>query len=201
MNENERFYARKEFLLKFLQLKGIEFENFFAKIMGYGHKEFETVKPWGNLGDRKNDGFIKSKGIYYQVFAPEKPSIKISKAISKLREDFTGLYEFWQNKYPIREFYFVFNGESTNPRLEMELSSLRKEYPTIKFNLLLRNQLESIFIGLSKSKIQILIGGIPSPDELLKDIDYSLLPGVIKHILSLNFNDSEIKIRKIAPNK
>ena len=24
---------------------------------------------WGNIGDRKNDGFIRNKGIFYQVFA------------------------------------------------------------------------------------------------------------------------------------
>ena len=190
MDENEKLYARKEFSLKVLQLKGKAYEDFFVNTMKYHCNEFESVRPWGILGDRKNDGFIKSKGIYYQVYAPENPAIKISDAIDKLKEDFKGLLDFWQSKYPIKEFYFVFNDHSTNPRLETELSSLSSQYPSIKFDVLLQHQLEIIFMNLTKSQIQMLIGGIPSPDELLKDIDYSLLPKIVKHILSLNFDDS-----------
>ncbi len=200
MDENEKFYARKEFKLKVLQLKGNAYEDFFVNIMKYHCDEFESVEPWGTLGDRKNDGFIKSKGVYYQVYAPKEPSFKIKTAIDKLKEDFKGLYDFWQSKYPIKEFYFVFNAKDTNPKLETELSSLATQYAPIKFDVLLRHQLESIFINLTKSQIQALIGGIPSPDELLKDIDYSLLPKIIKHILSLEFDDSEIKTKIIAPD-
>lgn len=198
MDELEKFFARKEFLLKVLDLKGSSFEDFFIKIMKYYCNEFESVKPWGKLGDRKNDGFIKNKGIYYQVYAPEDPSSKLNDAISKLREDFKGLYDFWQSKYPIKEYYFVFNCKSTNPLLETELSELSKRYKSIKFSNFSISQLEGIFINLSKSQIQIIIGGIPSPDELLKDVDYSLLPKIVKHILSLKFDSSDIKTKNIA---
>jgi hypothetical protein len=166
--------------------------------MEYHCNEFEPVKPWGILGDRKNDGFIKSKGIYYQVYAPENASIKIKDAIVKLKNDFKGLFDYWQDKYPIKEYYFVFNAESTNPKLETELSDLAKEYNPIKFDVLLSHQLEDIFIKLPKSQIQMLIGGIPSADELLKDIDFSLLPKIIKHILSFTFDDSDIKTKNIV---
>ena len=87
MDENEMFYALKEFKLKRLQLKGNSFEDFFVNIMKYHCNEFESVKPWGALGDRKNDGFIKSKGIYYQVYAPEDLPSREGSAIVKLIED------------------------------------------------------------------------------------------------------------------
>lgn len=31
---------------------------------------FQPVKAYGNIGDRKNDGFVSQTGIYYQVYAP-----------------------------------------------------------------------------------------------------------------------------------
>jgi hypothetical protein len=31
--------------------------------MGYTETDFQQIKPWGRIGDRKNDGYIQSKGI------------------------------------------------------------------------------------------------------------------------------------------
>ncbi|MGV8162408.1 MAG: hypothetical protein ACP5N2_03710 [Candidatus Nanoarchaeia archaeon] len=200
MEENELFYARKEFQLQIRQLKGVAFQDFFTKIMQYSDSEFESVKPWGNLGDRKNDGFIKSQGKYFQVYAPEDPTLKIKEAINKLKTDFEGLYEFWESKYKIKQFFFVFNDAQTNPLLENELSELSKTHPNTKFDVLLNHQLEEIFIKLPKSQIQILVGGIPSSEELLKDLDYSLLPAIITKLLDLKFDDTEIHTKTIAPD-
>jgi phage-related protein len=29
--------------------------------MNYAEPDFKQIKPWGNIGDRKNDGYIRSK--------------------------------------------------------------------------------------------------------------------------------------------
>jgi len=200
MEENERFYALTQFCLKCFSMKGQSFQDFFSKIMGYSNPNFKSVKPWGRMGDRKNDGFIKNEGKYFQVYSPEKPENKINKTIKKLNEDFEGLYEFWNEKYPIKEFYFVFNSGETNPLLEEELSKLTFKYKNISFGSFLRNDLERVFMSLSKSQIQTIIGGIPSPEELLNDLDFSILPEVVKYILEMEFDNQKNTENLIAPD-
>ncbi|EAN0390318.1 TPA: hypothetical protein ACLGL7_004708, partial [Salmonella enterica] len=61
--------ARNMFHLQVYESDGVRFEDLFSKIMYYKSPDFQQVKPYGNIGDRKNDGFIKGQGVYYQVYA------------------------------------------------------------------------------------------------------------------------------------
>lgn len=69
--------------------------------------EFTPIKTQGNIGDRKNDGYIPSKGIYYQVYAPER--IDATEAINKIENDIDGLIKYWNDVCPIKEYNFVIN--------------------------------------------------------------------------------------------
>lgn len=201
MDENEKFYALQQFQLNCLSLHGQAFQDFFIKIMKYAYPLFESVKSWGNQGDKKNDGFIKSEGKYFQIYSPEQSDSRLSEAIRKINTDFRGLHNFWQNKYPIKEFNFVFNSkDETNPLLEEQYSKLKSEFTNILFKTFSRKELEKVFISLKKSEIQIIVGGIPSPEELLRDIDFSVLPEVITHILNLSFPEQIESPTFIAPN-
>ena len=69
---------------------GQAFEDIFTSIMNYVDNDFMSIKPWGNIGDRKNDGYIKRTGTYYQVFAPEDIKNSYPQTIKKLNEDLQG---------------------------------------------------------------------------------------------------------------
>ncbi|MCT7023062.1 hypothetical protein M1743_23715, partial [Salmonella enterica subsp. enterica serovar Saintpaul] len=75
----------------------------------YKSPDFQQVKPYGNIGDRKNDGFIKGQGVYYQVYAPEDASNNVLAAVNKIKDDFEGLRDYWHDICPIKKYYFVLN--------------------------------------------------------------------------------------------
>ena len=54
---------------------------------------FVELSLGGKIGDRKNDGYIPSKGIFYQVYAPEEPEESYPKVIEKLITGLNGLIE------------------------------------------------------------------------------------------------------------
>lgn len=53
---------------------------------------FQPVKAYGNIGDRKNDGFVSQTGIYYQVYAPRDVNKEktVGDAVKKLETDLKG---------------------------------------------------------------------------------------------------------------
>ena len=88
MNLQQAYYEQK-FENIFLRAKGDAFQDFFEKLMGFAYKaDFMACRPWGNRGDRKNDGFLKSERCLFQVYAPNE--MTEAKAVSKIQEDFEG---------------------------------------------------------------------------------------------------------------
>lgn len=91
MNANERAFARYMFKYKVVTSDGQEYENLFTDIMQRGSSDFIRVKPQGKIGDRKNDGYDRKLGSYYQVFAPEDLTKKAQDAVKKLKRDLQAL--------------------------------------------------------------------------------------------------------------
>jgi len=132
MNLQQAFYELK-FENAFLQAKGNAFQEFFEKLMGLAYKsDFMACRPWGNRGDRKNDGFLKSKRQLFQVYAPNE--MKESVAIAKIREDFEGAKVYWGehfnkwvfahnavNGLPPYVQYVLLEFEKANPGITLEI--------------------------------------------------------------------------------
>src|SRR5271163_2393549 len=96
MTPQERCLARIIFKLKVHQANGIIFEQLFTQVMCYSRTGFLKIKPYGNQGDRGNDGYEKDYGRYFQIYSPEDPSSKIGEAIKKLAADFKNkLIPYW----------------------------------------------------------------------------------------------------------
>ena len=95
MTREQTYVAHILFRNKVLESDGTAYETLFTKIMDLANPTFQQVKPQGPIGDRKNDGFDKSTGTYYQVYAPEDPKTKEQDAVNKLVNDFNGLYSYW----------------------------------------------------------------------------------------------------------
>lgn len=185
MTREQTYVAHILFRNKVLESDGTAYETFFTKIMDLANPTFQQVKPQGPIGDRKNDGFDKSTGTYYQVYAPEDPKTKEQDAVNKLVNDFNGLYSYWQNICPIHRFCFVFNDKykGAHPTIHDELAKIHKAYPDIETDVFLAKHLEEICFSLSDEKIELCLGIIP--ETYCGDVDYDVLRQVVDYLLTV----------------
>ncbi len=194
MNNDKQYIARVQFKNKVLSSHGQAYEDLFIRVMQASDNGFRPVKPQGREGDQKNDGFNKSKGKYYQVYAPEDLSDKEKKSLKKLKDTFTGLYNYWQEISPIKEFYFVVNDRFQTgvfPSVEKELAEIEKEY-SIKAEPFLSKDIEDIFLSLPENEIIDILGGYLPDYNNIEDIEVSVLGEVIDFLVNFKFKPSEI---------
>ena len=180
----EKTLSRHLFQNKILKADGQAFEDIFTSIMNYAEADFRSIKPWGNIGDRKNDGYIRTKGIFYQVFAPEDIRKSYRDVISKLKVDFRSLKAQWN---PIKEFYFVVNDKykGVNADCEQTIQDIKSDYSLREAGFLTAKDLENILFTLDDDQILLIAGNIPDP-ALIKQLDYSILDEVIHYIMKLS---------------
>lgn len=193
MNTNEKYIARIMFQLKVHKSDGQLYENLFSKIMTKHNPNFRMIKPYGNIGDRKNDGFDKKSGIYYQVYAPEdvEKTKTITVATSKLREDFKGLKKHWDAICKIKEFYYVVNDKYKGlpPQVEQEILLLGSEHTNVVCDSFCSHNLETIFMGLSTDDIIDIVGIIPT--EEISFLDFDVLNKSVEYIMNSEVDVSQ----------
>lgn len=183
MESNQKTLARILFENKIRRSDGNTFEDLFTQIMNYAESDFEQIKPWGNIGDRKNDGFIRSKGIFYQVFAPEDINRSYPDAIVKLEKDFAGLSSQWS---PINEFYFVINDKykGVNADANKIINKIVKDNSLVNGKILTAKDLEKIVFDLTDELIIRIVGFLPDCDQI-SGLDFSVLTQVIGYVMKL----------------
>lgn len=91
LTKEEKYILRILFKNKIFEANGQAFEDIFTSIMNYKEPGFVSIKPWGNIGDRKNDGYIPDRSIFFQVFAPE----EIKKVTQKLFQNSKKTFQDW----------------------------------------------------------------------------------------------------------
>lgn len=189
MDTEFRYMAQLMFERTVYKQTGQAYEDFFCSIMEEADPLFKRVKAHGNIGDRKNDGFCKQSGTYYQVYAPNDLLNKKTEkdALKKLEEDFEALYEYWNDKFPIHSFYFVLNDKYNGvpPPLYEKLNFIEKlpTYKHINFNFFSSKDLERTLMNLDEGQITQLLGCVP---KVTFDIlDGIALTDVINYLLQL----------------
>lgn len=112
---------------------GDSFEKLFGDIMRSYNNNFTPIRPYGNIGDMKNDGYIRGEGIFFQVYGPmENTSVAIQIAKKKIREDFEKLKTHSDNGNweELKQWIFVYNDKTYNniQPLIYETDNLTKTY-------------------------------------------------------------------------
>ncbi|WP_346854872.1 ABC-three component system protein [uncultured Draconibacterium sp.] len=195
MTRDEKYIARLLFKNRVYESDKQSYEDFFVRVMQNHNSNFDPVKPQGQYGDRKNDGFDKINGIYYQVYAPEDLPSKEGEAIIKLSKDFNGLKSYWEKRgFEIKEFYYVVNDKykGNYPTLIADIHNISIDFK-IKAELFRNKHLEEIFIQLDDDKITDIVGFLPDPMDI-QEPDYSIMAEVVKYTLKYEVDDSCEKI-------
>ncbi|MGA7891590.1 MAG: ABC-three component system protein, partial [Candidatus Sulfotelmatobacter sp.] len=142
---------------------------------------FMACRPWGKVGDRKNDGFLKSERRLFQVYAPNE--MEAAKAVAKITEDFEGAKEHWGKHFD--KWSFVHNAsDGLPPHVQKLLLNFENANPGIKLDPWCVEELRLVFRGLSVEDKQSWFGLAPTEETKAK----------------LGFKDLQIVLETISSN-
>lgn len=98
MDQQAVTYYELRFRAQYLELNGAAFQDLFVAIMTKAHPaDFFACRPWGRLGDRKNDGYLKSERTLFQVYAPNE--MRLAEVTGKIETDFKEALPYWREHF------------------------------------------------------------------------------------------------------
>lgn len=180
MDRIQQLNYEKDFQIVFLKAKGDGFQRLFETLMFKAHpNDFMACRPWGNVGDRKNDGYLPSARTLFQSYAPNE--LAAVEAIKKINEDFAGAKEHWEKYFD--EWAFVHNALDgrLGPHIIEALAKLGQENLKIKIGHCGYEEMLAKFRQLSLQDLESWFG--PSLTmEANVNLGFSDLMAVLNHI-------------------
>ncbi len=197
MDQLRRSYYEVVFENVYLKKKGNAFQDFFSEIMEKCHPgDFQRVRPWGNAGDRKNDGYLRSDRTLFQVYAPNEMSA--SEAIAKINEDFHGAFSYWETYFDT--WVFVHNSrDGLGPAIVAKLNELTTYHRSVTVHSWGFEELRQKVFTLNAANLASLLGPAPSSKDML-DVRYDNVQEVLRHIARQEFSAIQ-DIRPVPPDK
>src|ERR1041385_4817950 len=160
MDDQAQAFYELRFQTAFLETKGAAFQDLFARVMAKAYPgDFIACRPWGNTGDRKNDGYLKSERTLFQVYAPNE--MRVAEAVRKITEDFTGAIPYWQEYFD--RWVFVHNASGgLAPDIIAALLELERQHVPITVASWGYDELLLRFRRLSLADLSSLYGALPT---------------------------------------
>lgn len=179
MDEITASYYELRFRVLRIESNGEAFQDFFSTIMEMRYPgDFVRVRPWGNLGDRKNDGYLRSKRQLFQCYAPRE--IELAKTIAKINEDFHGALPHWKEYFD--QWVFVHNDYQGLPadilKLLLELTDANAPLSAAPWGYA---ELFREFIQLSEANVARLLGPAPTRKDIV-DVRLEEIKSLLQHI-------------------
>ena len=193
----EQAYFEAKFENAYLRAKGNSFQTFFENLMARAYKaDFMSCRPWGNRGDKKNDGFLKSERCLFQVYAPDE--MTESNAIKKIREDFAGALTHWKSDF--EKWVFAHNADGgLPPHVHKEILKLENENPGIILEPWGLEEFRLVFRRLNRADLESWFGFAPTAETKTR-LGFDDLRVVLESIAlqKMNYNYS---IKDVPPGK
>tara|TARA_R100000306_G_scaffold62594_1_gene75143 strand:+ start:76693 stop:77646 length:954 start_codon:yes stop_codon:yes gene_type:complete len=198
MSVADDFWFMMHFKLKLHQLSGEAFQQLFNDLMEaqYG-ADYCPVQPWGSQGDGGNDGFLKSEGLYFQVYGPSSHELNPARAATKAAKDFEKLKANWPD---LKAYTFVFNDRfrGVPPPVLEALRQVSEAYD-IPTDCMKGGDLERLFLELSDAKKAAIVNGVPT--TLPAQIDPRFVGDLLTHLADRMASvDTELMSDSTAPD-
>lgn len=168
--------------LAFHERRGDEFQVFFSRLMGLRYPtEFIATRPWGNLGDRKCDGYHRPTRTLFQCFAPN--DVALADTLGKMKEDFEGALPhqvtFWD------QWVFVHNAPEGRLPTDVGqlLVKLQQDHPGVMANAWGFYALRKLALELNEVDLRSLLPSIPTPPDFA-DLGLRDIKPIVDHLAS-----------------
>lgn len=181
----------------YLESRGEEFQGLFSTLMEKRHpNDFFRTRPWGNRGDRKNDGYLRSARTLFQCYAPNE--MREADALAKIDEDFLGALPHWRAHFDT--WVFVHNArDGLGPGVLAKLLDLGNGHKYLRVESWGFEELRRVVFELSLADLASLLGPVPSRTEVL-NVQFPEIRLVIEHIAHLP-EPAEPDLRPVSPKK
>lgn len=184
-----------------MEARGQAFQDLFADIMEKSHPgDFHRVKPWGRLGDLKNDGYLTSERLLFQVYAPS--ALAATQTNAKMEADFEGAQAVWA-PYCSGWVFVTSEHEGLPAPVELKLLELGARYDGVTVASWGYEELRSLVFELSDADITALLGPAPSMTDVV-DVRYAdlepVLEGIAARLTGRDLDLSPVNAGKLDAN-
>ena len=115
----EHHFFERELELRYLKSRGAAFQDLFSDVMEKAYpQDFQRIRPHGNTGDLKCDGYLVSQRTVFQLYGPDEIR-SLSRLLTKIREDFVGAKQHWTGRMDC--WAFVHNSQAGLPAQAVQL--------------------------------------------------------------------------------
>ncbi len=165
-------HINREFELKFLKTRGEAFQDFFSEIMESAYpSDFQRIRPHGNAGDLKCDGYLESAKTVFQVYGPEEIR-SLNKLLTKMDQDFRGALASWSER--MAKWVFLHNSRKGLPAQAIQkLEDFRNMNEKILVESWGYEELWQVLVNISPGRLALLF---PGPKRTNTGFRLSLLP-------------------------
>jgi hypothetical protein len=158
---------------------------------------FIATRPWGNLGDRKCDGYLKSTRTLFQCFAPN--DVGLAGTLKKMNDDFVGALPHQTNFWD--EWVFVHNAPEA--RLPTDVVQLLTKFQSdnhgVTTNAWGFYAIRKIALELTETDLRSLLPKIPTPSEFA-DLGLRDIKPIVDH-LATGEEPEELTVTPTPPGK
>jgi hypothetical protein len=155
-------YFAYQFEVQYFKARGTAFQRLFTELMQAAFGEsFWATGTYGNVGDLKCDGYLKTERRVFAVYAPNDLSQKMAQAKKKVADDHAGAQEHWRDH--MDTWTLVHNGRDGLPApLQKHLLDLEARAPTTPVCQWSFSELLGIVQRLTLPQLTAIFGPAPS---------------------------------------